>query len=259
VATQAPLLQVCGESKAQDIASTNNIIGLIYLSLFIASKFAIVIPYYSPGTAEASAASAAFPSRTRLGSTKSTEESYELQNRGTSSSPVEPSLQKHIANQRRTIGAIRRQAAAPPLYLLLIAILPFFGAVFISSSRWFDFRHHGFDILFGFLIGTATSFFAFYYYHLPISQGAGWAWGPRSVDKAFWAGVGSYSYATNHMESSYRHGDEEEALGSVSYEYPPRHLGTGSGLDNGVTPSVRKTPTMEEPVGDTEYRGRSGV
>lgn len=233
--------------------------GLIYLSLFIASKFAITIPFFAPA-GYTDAAFAAFPSRTRAPASKTAAESYELQNRGPSdlsSSPVDPSLQKQVAQHNQTVAAVRRQAAAPPLYLLLIAILPFFAAVFIASSRWFDFRHHGFDILFGFFIGTVTSFFAFRYYHLPISQGAGWAWGPRSTDKAFWGGVGSYSYATDRVHSNYRSGDEEEALDAVdSYSYR-RDTGTGTGLGTGAVPSVRKAPTHDEQDPDTSYRGPS--
>ncbi|EHL02427.1 hypothetical protein M7I_1502 [Glarea lozoyensis 74030] len=56
-------------------------------------------------------------------------------------------------------------------------------------------QHHGFDILFGYLIGLVTSIFAFRYYHLPIRQGAGWSWGPRSSDRSFWAGIGVGNYA----------------------------------------------------------------
>ncbi|KAK5651764.1 hypothetical protein OQA88_11726 [Cercophora sp. LCS_1] len=226
--------------------------GLIYLSLFVASKFAITIPYYAPGANASSFA--AFPSRTRSnGNSKTAEESYELQNRGqanTSSSPVDL---KHLSYNNHTVAAVRRQAAAPPLYLLLLAVLPFFGAVFIASSRWFDFRHHGFDILFGFFIGTVSAFFSFYYYHLPISNGAGWAWGPRSVDKAFWAGVGSASYATGREHGTYRSGDEEEGLAAVdSFNFG---RSTGTGLTGGPPPSIRKTNTADEPVlQDTEYR-----
>ncbi|KAK4449410.1 PAP2 domain-protein [Podospora aff. communis PSN243] len=234
--------------------------GLIYLSLFIASKFAITIPFFAPA-GYTDAAFAAFPSRTRAGVTKT--ESYELQNRGASASPVDPALQKQLAYHGQTVLAVRRQAAAPPLYLLFIAVLPFFGAVFIASSRWFDFRHHGFDILFGFLIGTVTAVFAFRYYHLPISQGAGWAWGPRSTDKAFWGGVGSYSYATDRTLGVYRGGDEEEALDAVeradSFPYR-RDTATGTGIGTGQTPSVRKSPTVEderEQEQDTAYRGGS--
>jgi hypothetical protein len=234
--------------------------GLIYLSLFIASKFAITIPFFAPA-GYTDAAFAAFPSRTRAGITKT--ESYELQNRGASASPVDPALQKQLAHHGQTVLAVRRQAAAPPLYLLFIAVLPFFGAVFIASSRWFDFRHHGFDILFGFLIGTVTAVFAFRYYHLPISQGAGWAWGPRSTDKAFWGGVGSYSYATDRTLGVYRGGDEEEALDAVeradSFPYR-RDTATGTGIGTGQAPSVRKSPTVEderEQEQDTAYRGGS--
>ena len=226
--------------------------GLIYLSLFIASKFAITIPFYAPA-GYTDAAFSAFPSRTRVGTAKS--ESYEMQPRGVdpAASPVEGSIHKRVTQHNATVAAVRRQAAAPPLYLLLIACLPFFGAVFVASSRWFDFRHHGFDILFGFLIGTITSFFAFRYYHLPISQGAGWAWGPRSQDKAFWAGVGSFSYATDRVHSTYRSGDEEEVLESVE------PYGRGTGLSDAPPQSVRKSPTDDRLQTDTEYMGPSRV
>jgi hypothetical protein len=261
-AIQVLLQQVCTArlSGKHPSSPANNATGLIYLSLFIASKFAITIPFFAPA-GYTDAAFAAFPSRTRADVTKT--ESYELQNRGLSSSPVDPSLHKQFAQHVQTVSAVRRQAAAPPLYLLFIAVLPFFGAVFIASSRWFDFRHHGFDILFGFFIGTVTSFFAFRYYHLPISQGAGWAWGPRSTDKAFWGGVGSYSYATDRTVGTYRGGDEEEALDTVERAdiFPYRRdTGTGTGLGTGQAPSVRKPPTVEderEQEQDTAYRGGS--
>lgn len=224
----------------------------------MASKFAITLPFYAPAGYD-SAAFSAFPSRTRLAPTNKIEpESYEMQpRRGPAAvSPGASSIgNKQVVQQHNTaIAAVRRQAAAPPLYLLLIACLPFFAAVFIASSRWFDFRHHGFDILFGFLIGTISSFFAFRYYHLPISTGAGWAWGPRSPDKAFWAGVGSFSYATDRVHSTYRSGDEEEALEAVGEPY-----GRGTGLSD-ATPSVRKAPTDEREQMDAAYmspaRGR---
>jgi hypothetical protein len=185
-------------------------------------------------------------------------ESYELQTRGQAASSPSP-VEKRLVQHGTAVLAVRRQAAAPPLYLLLTAIIPFFGSVFISSSRWFDYRHHGFDILFGFLIGTVCAFFAFRYYHLPISQGAGWAWGPRSTDKAFWAGVGSYSYATDRVHSSYRLGDEEEALdGSDRFNFG-HSTGTGTGLGGGLPPSVRKVPTAEEQILDTSYRGATAI
>jgi hypothetical protein len=130
--------------------------------------------------------------------------------------------------------------------------VPFFASVFIAGSRWWDFRHHGFDIMFGYLIGIITSVFAFRYYHLPISNGAGWAWGPRSHDKAFWAGVGSFSYATDHFRGQYhRGGDEEEGFARVDA------FGHGSSRSS-PTPSVsaRKGPAPQEH--DTAYTGASG-
>ncbi|KAK3330318.1 PAP2-domain-containing protein [Apodospora peruviana] len=241
--------------------SSSSAAGLIYLSLFIASKFAITIPFFAAPSQGDASAYAAFPSRMRLNNPSLGVESYELRSRaqnGRTPSPLDSDLQKPALQHARAVAAVRRQAAAPPLYLLLIAILPFFVSVFIASSRWFDFRHHGFDILFGFLIGTMSAFFAFRYYHLPISRGAGWAWGPRSHDKAFWAGVGSDSYATEHMRSQYRSGDEEEALEAT---YSAESAGRGNGLDSSggtglATP--RKVPTMDDQDHDTRYVGASG-
>lgn len=119
------------------------------------------------------------------------------------------------------LSSARRQAAAPPLYLLAFAAAPSCVAVFIASSRWFDFRHHGFDILFGFLIGTVCAVCAFRWYHLPVSRGAGWAWGPRCADKAWWAGVGSFSYAM----------DWEPDVGAAAVDAAAAAGGVGSGAD----------------------------
>ena len=206
--------------------------GLIYLSLFIASKFAIAFPFLAASGYGAVGSSSSFPSR--LHPKAAMPDAYELVEQPTRpgdaiaaerlTSPADSAMAKRLAAHTRTVASVRLQAAAPPLYLLFICVLPFFTSIFISGSRWFDFRHHGFDILFGFLIGTTTAFFAFRYYHLPIREGAGWAWGPRSHDKAFWAGVGSYSYATA-WDRYPRPGDEEEALGA---HLPPAHNGLSS-------------------------------
>ena len=231
--------------------SSSSSAGLLYLSLFIASKFAITIPFLTPANYSNAAGFSAFPSRLRRSGSPS-DEMYELVDRRQQSDgtvnagiageelsrPADPQAAKRIASHSRAVAAVRLSAAAPPLYLLLIACLPTFGAVFISGSRWFDFRHHAFDIMFGFAIGVITAVFAFRYYHLPITQGAGWAWGPRSNDKAYWAGIGSYSYATNKNDWS-RAGDEEEAVNSsqqqnlatlnTDYDSVRRaHIGTAS-------------------------------
>ncbi|KAI0399477.1 acid phosphatase/Vanadium-dependent haloperoxidase [Xylaria palmicola] len=206
--------------------------GLIYLSLFIASKFAITFPFVPRETiASDSSAVTAFPSRLHrdrgaASSSLSVNTAYEgMRSRSISaaddeaSSPLDPVAMKQIGIHNTAVAAVRRQAAAPPVYLLLLAVLPFFLAVFIASSRWFDFRHHGFDILFGFIIGTITAFFAFRYYHMPIRAGGGWAWGPRSRDKAFWAGLGSWSYASDKHHWLRGHSEEvSEPLGMAGQD-----------------------------------------
>ncbi|KAL2199704.1 PAP2 superfamily-domain-containing protein [Corynascus similis CBS 632.67] len=238
--------------------SSSSAAGLIYFSLFIASKFAITIPFLAPaGFADASAFTA-FPSRTHMPNIKiSGPDSYELpdRNRGAPSpSTLDAALgNKGISRHNQTISAVRRQAAAPPIYLLCIAVIPFFASIFIAGSRWWDYRHHGFDILFGYLIGTITAIFSFRYYHLPISSGAGWAWGPRSYDKAFWAGVGSFSYATDHLRGTYRSGDEEEGLPRAN------PYGRGSAL-SGTTDHAPSSRKVAGPEGrDVEYAGDSRI
>lgn len=182
----------------------------VYLSLFVASKFAVVIPFVPPASnpLEQQASSSAFPSRLP----RSRESTY-ISDYGSHDHSKSGSGPFHGHTQQAAMAA-RRQAAAPPIYLLIFALCPFFLSIFISSSRWFDFRHHGFDILFGYFIGLIVSIFSFRFYHLPISSGAGWAWAPRSADRAFWAGVGNSSYATYNTLYS-RAPDEEEAIEMV--------------------------------------------
>jgi len=122
-----------------------------------------------------------------------------------------------------SIIAARNQAAAPPVYLLVIAIIPFFASVYIASTRYSDYRHHGFDILFGFFIGTVSAFFAFYYYHLPIASGAGWSWGPRSKDRSFWAGVGVGNYVG--IKESRK---QDAVVNEAELESGPSHGQTGN-------------------------------
>lgn len=190
--------------------------GLIYLSFFLASKFAVVIPFVSGSGYRDGSSSVAFPSRNNTAnSIGANNTAYKALSHGTDelSAPGDTAVARQIASHGSSVLAVRRQAATPPVYLLVLTVLPFFLAIFIAGSRWCDFRHHGFDILFGFIIGTITAWFAFRFYHLPISSGAGWAWAPRSPDKAFWAGVGVYSYATS-KKHWIRPGDEEEGLGA---------------------------------------------
>jgi membrane-associated phospholipid phosphatase len=221
--------------------SSSGAAGLVYLSLFLASKFAVTIPFLTPSGYANEASFSAFPSRI---SNRSGGDEYELAERKPDTSEANgsaPPAEARVAQHTNTVAAVRRQAAAPPLYLLALTLLPTFTAIFIAMSRWFDFRHHGFDIISGFLIGTITAWYSFRYYHLPISQGAGWAWGPRSHEKAFWAGIGSFSYATrkfrpgeNGSMGVVRAGDEEEG-----YARGASGEATGSRDGNGASSGAR--------------------
>ncbi len=86
--------------------------------------------------------------------------------------------------------------------------------MFIGASRYSDFRHAGFDVLSGSVIGTVNAFWAFRYYHLPIARGAGWSWGPRSRGRAWWAGIGVGSYVGDE-EGDRKRRDEEAAMGEA--------------------------------------------
>ncbi|KAH8599046.1 PAP2 superfamily-domain-containing protein [Bisporella sp. PMI_857] len=200
--------------------------GLIYLSLFLASKLATTIPYlaptsYSPENQHLSA----FPSRLQTRQNTSRSDKSETSN-------IDHELARS-GHDDKIIGA-RNQAAAPPIYLLVLTIVPWFASIYIASTRYSDFRHHGFDILFGYLIGTITSIFAFRFYHLPIRQGAGWSWGPRSRHRSFWAGVGVGSYVgpkegENRQTIPTNRNDLESGNDGVQ-----RHVSNEVGVHNGT-------------------------
>lgn len=176
--------------------------GLLYLSLFLASKLAITIPFLAPRNySRSTRVFAAFPSRTprhglssRFRPNVSADRNAE---NGYAKDPevLEDPYASPSGHDDAEIAA-RSQSAAPPIYLLVIAFVPFGVAVYICATRFTDFYHFGFDLLSGFFIGTLTAIFSFRFYHLPISGGAGWAWGPRSAKRAFWAGIGVGTYSS---------------------------------------------------------------
>ncbi|KAI4247953.1 MAG: hypothetical protein LQ352_006043 [Teloschistes flavicans] len=157
--------------------SSYSFAGLLYLSLYLASKFQITIPYLLPFSYNPNNTSySAFTTKAFTNSSPS------------SSSPMNPP----------PFTPLRRQSAAPPLYLLPLPLIPLCTAIYICSTRFSDFRHHGFDILFGALMGIVFAVFTFRLYHLPITRGGGWSWGPRSMERAFGAGVGLGGYVVGH-------------------------------------------------------------
>ncbi|KAF2094849.1 acid phosphatase/Vanadium-dependent haloperoxidase [Rhizodiscina lignyota] len=158
--------------------------GLLYLSLFLSSKFAIAIPFlpsrlYSPE-------SAALENEQRQ-----VLPLYQQQELGPLS---KASGAEDGSAANRSVMSIRNQAAAPPTWTLVLAIIPIAAAIYICSTRYAQFYHFGADIIGGSVIGIIAAWFSFRWYHLPIRTGAGWAWGARSRDRAFGIGVGMLNY-----------------------------------------------------------------
>lgn len=179
--------------------------GLLYLTLFLASKFSIAIPFLPPRPFSTNPAhtSAIAPSNLK-------------------DKPILPfhkhesSLTSHSYSEERVVP-IRYQAAAPPVYTLILVLLPVGSAIYICSTRFTDYRHFGFDLIFGSLIGITTSWFSFRLYHLPITRGAGWSWGPRSFKRSWGIGVGVGSYVgtegwSHHGQSETAAGNEQEGV-----------------------------------------------
>lgn len=161
--------------------------GLLYLSLFLCSKFAITIPYLPQLALVGDARSSHAISDTELPPSHSSDEP----SNATGRKPLfQPSPKQHHAEKI----SIYNQAAAPPNYGLLLAVIPVGVAAYITSTRYAEFYHFGFDLLSGSAIGVLSAWFSFRWYHLPIRRGHGWAWGPRSRDRAFGIGVGVGSY-----------------------------------------------------------------
>ncbi len=94
----------------------------------------------------------------------------------------------------------------------------------------------------GFLVG----WFAFRWYHLPVRQGAGWAWGARSKERAFGVGVGVGGYVGDEGWGSERlvGGDLENGNGTngVSTNGVVREGGSSGGGETDIPlEDVRRT------------------
>ncbi|PGH29382.1 hypothetical protein GX50_07862 [[Emmonsia] crescens] len=165
--------------------------GLTYLTLWLCAKLSISIPYLAPRPYTQDTRQTAF----------SADNSNNNSNHTAVKTPLPfdaqyPSSSHHNeSTSEPNLIQLRNQSAAPPTYLLVIAAAPIVAATYIASSRWFDNRHYGFDILFGSLLGIFFAWLGFRWYHLPLtSGGAGWAWGARSPERAFFAGIGVNGY-----------------------------------------------------------------
>jgi len=178
--------------------------GLLYLTLFLCSKFAIAIPYLLP----VSYTTVAFASRMK----RSQPQSNDQVDHGHETNDA---TAERLNSQERVL---RSEAAAPPQYLLAMAIIPIGAAVYISSTRFTNYRHHAFDILFGSFIGILSAYLGFRWYHTPIRRGAGWSWGPRSHERAWAIGVGVQGYAG---ASTWKRDDEADLERGDGSRTPP--------------------------------------
>lgn len=152
--------------------------GLTYTSLWLCSKFSIAFPYLP-----------IFPSSHR--------NSHEEELTDTPEPNPHP----------ESTLSIRKEGAAPPIYMLVAPVIPIAVAFFIVASRWTDHRHHGVDLVFGSAIGILFAWSAFRLYNLPIRRSGGWSWGTRSRRNAFFkkigfpSHVGSDNWAAESAES----------------------------------------------------------
>ena len=152
---------------------------MFYLALFLCSKFSVTIPYLLPYTYENSIREV---------------KGYD----GLPDDESDESKNGVVSSVKETLVPLRKQAAAPPAYLFALPILCISISTYVASTRFSDFRHHGFDILFGSSMGTVFSYISFRMYHLPVRRGAGWSWGPRSVSRAWGIGVGTHGYTSGN-------------------------------------------------------------
>ena len=150
--------------------------GMLYLTLFLSAKFSISIPYLSP-------------------------QAYSP-NQGLASFIIPGQHRNGKADHNHEGTPLRNQAAAPPVYLLILAFVPIGTAFFISVSRYSDYRHAGFDIISGSVLGSFFAWFGFRWYHLPIRTGAGWSWGARTRNRAFYTGLCIPTYVGDEGWSS---------------------------------------------------------
>ena len=157
--------------------------GLFYFALYLCSKFAIKLPapfpYFSTHHNPPSVSSMPIP-------------------RG-AGEPANGEKTSRVMPSGTSIRSFRDEAAAPPIFLLILPLIPICVATYISSTRFSDFRHHGFDIIFGAIEGLIFSWGSFRIYHIPVTQGDGWAWGPRSASRAFGVSIGTSGYVEKRL------------------------------------------------------------
>jgi membrane-associated phospholipid phosphatase len=166
-------LGLCDADRSQIVSFA----GMTYLTLWLCAKFSISFPYLGPRLYSPIS-----------GHAETHHETPSLEY--SKAAPGHSSSLPASSSSSSSTASLRNQGAAPPVYLLIIAFVPLCVAAFVASSRWFNHRHHGFDILFGSVMGILFAWVGFRLYHLPIRRSNGWAWAARSRGHAFFRGTG---------------------------------------------------------------------
>ncbi|OBT89439.1 hypothetical protein VE02_02021 [Pseudogymnoascus sp. 03VT05] len=209
-----------------DIVPVIAFAGLVYLSLFLAGKFSVGIPSSSVISSRCWAS-----------------------NQGpTSTEPRSNPLAKATSSRSHTA---RKQAAAPPIYLIVLILIPIGAAIYIASTRYADDKHHGFDVLFSSIEGALCAWFGFRLYHLPVHRAAGWSWGPRSRNKALGIGIGAAGYVDTESGVDLENGVLTEQNIGRAHQEGNNWGGDSIGMDNlrghhAVGSSSSQRPLREE-------------
>lgn len=166
---------------------------MLYLSLFVCSKFAIAIPYLPLDALSAIQIKEQRSNDIPLLPLHQPREAVASSSSGPGRKSPSPQPPQPTADRAEQLP-LYNQAAAPPTWGIILLLIPLGVAAYITSTRYVEFWHFGFDVFSGALIGIVSAWFAFRWYHLPVQGGQGWAWGPRSRDRAFAIGVGVGRY-----------------------------------------------------------------
>ena len=118
--------------------------GLWYLSLYLAARFKVVPP----------------------SATKCVQRGDRVQENDEAGEPLMQSDER----ENNGLSGVNKSSAAPPAYLLPLPYVPLGLAIFLAGTRYFDFRNHGFDVLAGSAVATATALLGFRLYHPPLAS-----------------------------------------------------------------------------------------
>jgi hypothetical protein len=77
----------------------------------------------------------------------------------------EPLLQEFLDTEAERSYLADKEPTPFPVYLLLLPYIPLGLAIFITGTRYFDFKNDGFDVLAGAAIGSIIASLGFRMYH----------------------------------------------------------------------------------------------